>query len=163
MQQKTNPFSVRRVPKLRSIGQLFPNLSVIRGNTLFTNYALISFENTDLQEVGLYSLTRITRGGVRISNNPKLCYADTIDWDLITEQDVRPEVLVSLVRKVRASIGKLSQVRMTFGSDKPRGKNVFVHCCSWYGSFEEFRADVRDPTLGIPIDISRETTKLNHH
>lgn len=33
-----------------------------------------------LKEIGLKSLTTILRGGVRIEKNPKLCFADTINW-----------------------------------------------------------------------------------
>ncbi|XP_044591590.1 insulin-like receptor isoform X2 [Cotesia glomerata] len=74
-----------RVNGLRSIGQLFPNLTVIRGHSLFINYALVAFEMMHLQEVGLYSLTDILRGSVRFEKNPMLCYVDTIDWDIIAK------------------------------------------------------------------------------
>lgn len=36
-----------------------------------------------MQEIGLKSLTEITRGGVRIEKNAMLCYVDTIDWTAI--------------------------------------------------------------------------------
>lgn len=36
-----------------------------------------------MQEIGLKSLTEITRGGVRIEKNAMLCYVDTIDWPAI--------------------------------------------------------------------------------
>lgn len=35
------------------------------------------------QEIGLKSLTEISRGGVRIEKNPTLCFVDTIDWTKI--------------------------------------------------------------------------------
>ncbi|XP_011300657.1 insulin-like receptor [Fopius arisanus] len=72
-----------RVNGLKSIGRLFPNLAVIRGNSLFIDYALVAFEMMHLQEIGLHSLTDILRGGVRFEKNPALCYADTIDWNMI--------------------------------------------------------------------------------
>uniref|UniRef100_A0A0A9YBQ5 Tyrosine-protein kinase receptor n=2 Tax=Lygus hesperus TaxID=30085 RepID=A0A0A9YBQ5_LYGHE len=72
-----------RVQGLRSIGQIFPNLAVLRGSTLFLNYALVVFEMLHLQEIGLTSLTDILRGAVYIVKNPMLCFWDTIDWDLI--------------------------------------------------------------------------------
>ncbi|XP_037048464.1 insulin-like receptor [Bradysia coprophila] len=62
---------------------LFPNLRVIRGNRLMNNYALIIYHLPHLQEIGLKSLTTISRGFVRISKNPELCFADTIDWTYI--------------------------------------------------------------------------------
>lgn len=74
-----------RVNGLRSIGQLFPNLAVIRGHSLFINYALVAFEVMQLQEIGLHSLTDILRGSVRFEKNPSLCYADTIDWNIIAK------------------------------------------------------------------------------
>lgn len=72
-----------RVNGLRTLGDLFPNLSVIRGNTLFLNYALVAFEMMHLQELGLRSLTTILRGGVRLEKNPLLCYTHTVDWNRI--------------------------------------------------------------------------------
>ncbi|XP_011696536.1 PREDICTED: insulin-like receptor [Wasmannia auropunctata] len=72
-----------RVSGLRTVGHLFPNLAVIRGHSLFINYALVAFEMMHLQEIGLFSLTNILRGSVRFEKNPTLCYVDTIDWDII--------------------------------------------------------------------------------
>lgn len=40
-----------RVKGLKSIGKLFPNLSIIRGLELFKDYALIIYDMTHLQEV----------------------------------------------------------------------------------------------------------------
>ncbi|KAL0128719.1 hypothetical protein PUN28_003826 [Cardiocondyla obscurior] len=74
-----------RVSGLRTIGRLFPNLTVIRGHSLFINYALVAFEMMHLQEIGLHSLTNILRGSVRFEKNPTLCYVDTIDWDAIAK------------------------------------------------------------------------------
>nr|UTM63729.1 Insulin-like receptor [Riptortus pedestris] len=78
-----------RVNGLRSLGKLFPNLSVIRGNTLFVNYALVVFEMLHLQEIGLVSLTDILRGAVLFAKNPMLCFVDTIDWDQIAHNAKR--------------------------------------------------------------------------
>ncbi|KAK7866791.1 hypothetical protein R5R35_004211 [Gryllus longicercus] len=74
-----------RVNGLRTLSNLFPNLAVIRGYILFLNYALVAFEMMHLQEIGLYSLTDITRGSVRLEKNPQLCYVKTIDWELIAD------------------------------------------------------------------------------
>ncbi|XP_074651853.1 insulin-like peptide receptor [Tubulanus polymorphus] len=73
-----------RVYGLKSLRALLPNLTVIRGHNLFFNYALVAYEMPDLEDLGLYSLTAILRGAVRLEKNPKLCYVDTLDWDLIT-------------------------------------------------------------------------------
>ncbi|XP_042877824.1 insulin-like growth factor 1 receptor isoform X1 [Penaeus japonicus] len=75
---------VYRVRGLRSLGQLFPNLSVIRGSVRHQGYALIVYGVNDLEVIGLYSLTRILQGSVRIQNNFHLCYVHTVDWSLIT-------------------------------------------------------------------------------
>lgn len=73
-----------RIFGLTSLEQLFPNLSVIRGNTLFLGYAFTLYEMMDLQEIGLRNLTKIVHGSIRIEKNPRLCFVDTIDWNYIT-------------------------------------------------------------------------------
>lgn len=74
-----------RVYGLESLNELFPNLTVIRGNNLFFNYALVVFEMLQLREIGLHSLMNITRGAVRIEKNPDLCYLSTLDWSKILD------------------------------------------------------------------------------
>ncbi|XP_075887762.1 insulin-like growth factor 1b receptor isoform X2 [Nelusetta ayraudi] len=76
-----------RVSGLDSLSTLFPNLTVIRGRTLFYNYALVIFEMTSLKDIGLYNLRNITRGAMRIEKNPELCYLDSIDWSLIMDAE----------------------------------------------------------------------------
>ncbi|CAI9720557.1 putative molluscan insulin-related peptide(s) receptor [Octopus vulgaris] len=71
---------------LKTLRDLFPNLSVIRGQELFYNYALVAFEMPDLEEIGLSSLTVIQRGAVRFNKSPNLCYLETIDWSKITSE-----------------------------------------------------------------------------
>uniref|UniRef100_A0A672ZAB1 Tyrosine-protein kinase receptor n=1 Tax=Sphaeramia orbicularis TaxID=375764 RepID=A0A672ZAB1_9TELE len=74
-----------RVYGLESLSDLFPNLTVIRGNNLFFNYALVLFEMVQLREIGLHSLMNITRGAVRIEKNADLCYLSTLDWSKILD------------------------------------------------------------------------------
>ncbi|KAL7879359.1 hypothetical protein SRHO_G00016130 [Serrasalmus rhombeus] len=74
-----------RVYGLESLSNLFPNLTVIRGNNLFFNYALVLFEMLQLKEVGLHSMMNITRGAVRVEKNPDLCYLSTLDWSKILD------------------------------------------------------------------------------
>uniref|UniRef100_A0A3Q3LDT3 Tyrosine-protein kinase receptor n=1 Tax=Labrus bergylta TaxID=56723 RepID=A0A3Q3LDT3_9LABR len=74
-----------RVYGLDNLSDLFPNLSVIRGNNLFFNYALVIYEMLQLKELGLHSLVNITRGAVRIEKNPDLCYLATLDWSKILD------------------------------------------------------------------------------
>lgn len=71
----TQYLMVYRVTGLLSLAQLFPNLALIRGARskdylLLGELSLMIFDNHDLKEVGLYSLTNITRGSVLISKNP---------------------------------------------------------------------------------------------
>ncbi|XP_035903371.1 insulin-like receptor isoform X5 [Anopheles stephensi] len=75
-----------RVNGLQTLGQLFPNLTVIRGSELANNYALVVYELMHIKELGLTSLIDIQRGGVRIEKNPNLCHADTIDWKTIAPE-----------------------------------------------------------------------------
>lgn len=72
-----------RIKGLSSIGQLFPNLSVIRGMQLFRDHALIIFDMESLTTVGMESLTAIERGSVRIEHNDNLCFSNTINWEAI--------------------------------------------------------------------------------
>uniref|UniRef100_A0A3Q0RIU0 Tyrosine-protein kinase receptor n=1 Tax=Amphilophus citrinellus TaxID=61819 RepID=A0A3Q0RIU0_AMPCI len=74
-----------RVYGLETLSELFPNLTVIRGNNLFFNYAFVLYEMLQLKEVGLHSLMNITRGAVRIEKNPDLCYLATLDWSKILD------------------------------------------------------------------------------
>ncbi|XP_012150893.2 insulin receptor isoform X1 [Megachile rotundata] len=72
-----------RVNGLKSLSNLFPNLEVIRGNILLTDYSFMLYEMQNLQEIGLKNLREISRGSVRIEKNPSLCYTNTLNWDLI--------------------------------------------------------------------------------
>lgn len=85
-----------RVSGLRSIGQLFPNLAVIHGQNTFHSHALVIFEMSSLHEIGLYSLTDITHGTVRIDKNPSLCFVHTIDWDRIVHEKSEKNFIKSL-------------------------------------------------------------------
>lgn len=74
---------VFRVNGLTSLGRLFPNLAVIRGNELFLDYALVIYEVFHLEEIGLNSLLYIGRGAVRFEKNPLLCFTESVDWTRI--------------------------------------------------------------------------------
>jgi insulin receptor len=74
-----------RVSGLRSLAHLFPNLAVIRGASLFDQYALVAYEMFSLQDVALPKLAVIARGGVLLEKNPLLCYVNTVDWSRIVK------------------------------------------------------------------------------
>lgn len=88
LREITGHLLIYRVVGLRSVGQLFPNLTVIGGNVLFMDYALVIYEMVQLQEVGLHSLSTIVRGSVWINKNPNLCYVDTVDWEAIAKKGI---------------------------------------------------------------------------
>ncbi|XP_062453725.1 insulin receptor-related protein [Rhea pennata] len=83
-----------RVYGLESLRDLFPNLSVIRGTSLFFNYALVIFEMPHLRDIGLHSLTHVLRGSVRIERNQELCHISTIDWGLLLPDAVDNNYIV---------------------------------------------------------------------
>ncbi|XP_028649838.1 insulin receptor-related protein-like isoform X1 [Erpetoichthys calabaricus] len=82
-----------RVYGLESLRDLFPNLSVIRGNQLFFQYALVIFEMPHLRMIGLHSLTRIMRGAVRIEKNQELCHLSTVDWTLLMDSTENNDIV----------------------------------------------------------------------
>ncbi|XP_062122366.1 LOW QUALITY PROTEIN: insulin-like receptor [Drosophila sulfurigaster albostrigata] len=83
-----------RMSHLYSLSQLFPNLSVIRGNVRFESYALVVYSNPDLEDLSLTNLRAITNGGVRIEKNPKLCFVSTVNWDKILPLNATKDAVV---------------------------------------------------------------------
>lgn len=82
-----------RVTGLTTFAKLFPNLSVIRGRELVSNYALIIYEMLHLQKINLPNLTDILRGSVRIESNPNLCYTSTVNWETICKHTFTPHFI----------------------------------------------------------------------
>ncbi|OQV21587.1 Epidermal growth factor receptor [Hypsibius exemplaris] len=66
-------------PDLRSLSFL-RNLEFIHGRTLDEKFALSISTSQFLTSLGLDSLKRINGGGVRIVENRKLCFANTVSW-----------------------------------------------------------------------------------
>ncbi|XP_013134628.1 PREDICTED: insulin-like receptor [Papilio polytes] len=83
LREVTGYITIYRLMGVRNLGNLFPNLSVVRGMQLFKDYAIVVFDCQDLESLGLRSLTRVERGGVRIQQNDQLCYTNTVDWSRI--------------------------------------------------------------------------------
>ncbi|XP_013104155.2 insulin-like receptor [Stomoxys calcitrans] len=77
---------VYQVYYLRSLGQIFPNLRIIRGRTNFEGYGLLVYLNSHLEELALPKLTMIG-SGVRIDRNVMLCFVKTIDWTQIVRSN----------------------------------------------------------------------------
>lgn len=95
LREVTDYILIYRLKGVRNLGDLFPNLSVIRGLQLFKDFALVIFDNEGLESLGLRSLSRIERGAVRIQNNDHLCYANTIDWSRINVEGSENNVIRS--------------------------------------------------------------------
>jgi insulin receptor len=92
----TGTLKVHNVDFLLSIGSLFPNLAVIRGNSPNKGAALEISDNKMLSEIGLKSLRFIGKGNVRVVDNPNLCFAETIDWSVIAVNATENEVKASI-------------------------------------------------------------------
>ncbi|XP_055381241.1 insulin-like peptide receptor [Condylostylus longicornis] len=84
LREITEYLIIYNITGLTSLAALFPNLAIIRGKTVFHNYALSIYENPDLEEIGLKSLLSISRGHVFIDHCPKLCNADQVYWTRLT-------------------------------------------------------------------------------
>lgn len=82
-----------RVQGLSSLSQLFPNLAVIRGKELVSDYALVIYEMMQLQQIDLPKLSDILRGSVRIESNPNLCHVSTVNWEAICKNSFKPHFI----------------------------------------------------------------------
>ncbi|XP_066141360.1 insulin receptor-like isoform X2 [Euwallacea fornicatus] len=74
-----------RVKHLTSLGQLFPNLRMIRGVDLLAqeNVVLSVYDLPSMREIGTTKLSYIGRGYVKMGKVPNLCFANTVDWKRI--------------------------------------------------------------------------------
>lgn len=79
---------------LDSLRRMLPELRVIGGVNMVLHYSLVIYQNTDLREVGLDKLAEITNGGVRVAQNPNLCFASSINWRKLTKSEKINDVLV---------------------------------------------------------------------
>ncbi|CAJ0581229.1 unnamed protein product, partial [Mesorhabditis spiculigera] len=93
LREITGYLMIFQVGSLRTLSRIFPNLRVIGGNEMIMMYSLIVFQNDDLIEVNLPKLQTIRNGGVRISENPHLCFAQTVDWSYMVTGPVN-DILV---------------------------------------------------------------------
>ncbi|NXR00761.1 EGFR factor, partial [Sagittarius serpentarius] len=83
------------------------NLQIIRGNVLYDNsYALAVLSNyhmnktQGLRELPMKRLSEILNGGVKISNNPKLCNMDTVLWNDIIDTSKKPLTVLEFARNL---------------------------------------------------------------
>jgi hypothetical protein len=80
LREITGYFLFENVQGIKSLSSLFPNLQAIRGEILHHDFALVITHASDLENIGLVSLTYVANGNVRLENNANLSYIDTIDW-----------------------------------------------------------------------------------
>uniref|UniRef100_A0AC34Q5S6 Receptor protein-tyrosine kinase n=1 Tax=Panagrolaimus sp. JU765 TaxID=591449 RepID=A0AC34Q5S6_9BILA len=93
LREITGCILIFQVNGLTTLGKMFPNLRVIGGHSLIMNYALVIYQNPDLSNLGLSKLTVIRNGGVRITENPKLCFVRFINWDAILTGKIRDVIV----------------------------------------------------------------------
>ncbi|XP_032906398.1 epidermal growth factor receptor isoform X1 [Amblyraja radiata] len=76
----TGYFLIQSWPANYTDLQVFENLEIIRGRTLHHSHVSFAVVNLGISSLGLRSLKEISDGYVRIINNTKLCYVQTLNW-----------------------------------------------------------------------------------
>lgn len=79
----TDYLLIYRVKGLSSLRNLLPKLTLIRGSQLLFNaYALIIYENMQLERLDLWHLQAPRSGAIHITKNPLLCLhqSDLMRW-----------------------------------------------------------------------------------
>lgn len=74
---------MHHVDNVASIGDLFPNLAVIRAERLDNKYALQIADCQNIETIGLANLRYIGKGNIQIKENPSLCFVQTVSWKAI--------------------------------------------------------------------------------
>lgn len=82
-----------RVSGLQTIGQIFPNLRVIRAEEIFYGFGLVIYEVDDLQSISLANLNYLGYPIVA-GYNPQLCFLHTTDWSQVIPKRPEPPVPV---------------------------------------------------------------------
>uniref|UniRef100_A0A8B9T409 Receptor protein-tyrosine kinase n=1 Tax=Anas platyrhynchos TaxID=8839 RepID=A0A8B9T409_ANAPL len=108
------------------------NLQIIRGNVLYDNsFALAVLSNyhmnktQGLRELPMKRLSEILNGGVKISNNPKLCNMDTVLWNDIIDTSRKPLTVLDFASNL-STLTKVICAQQCSG--RCRGK-VPSDCC----------------------------------
>ncbi|KAL0901343.1 hypothetical protein ABMA27_006622 [Loxostege sticticalis] len=94
LREVTDFIKIYRAKGIRNLGDIFPNLTVVRGMQLYKDYAIVVYDSAHLESLGLRSLTKIERGAVRIQLNDRLCYTNTIDWSAIVGENDLPNIKI---------------------------------------------------------------------
>ena len=80
---------------VKSLDEIFPKLTIIRGDRLYQNYALTLFLSTQLLNLNFKSLKSIQRGSVFISRLSSTCYVRTINWNYIIKENKAPGLITT--------------------------------------------------------------------
>lgn len=93
LKEITGYLFVYRVERIKSLSEIMPNLTIVRGNELlYGEYSFVVFENPDLKNLGLYSLKAIQNGNLKVEKNSLLCYVDTVNWTPILSSAVTQKI-----------------------------------------------------------------------
>ncbi|XP_045443143.1 epidermal growth factor receptor isoform X2 [Pipistrellus kuhlii] len=76
----TGSLLIQAWPENRTDLHAFENLQIIRGRTKQHGRFSLAVVGVDIESLGLRSLREISDGDVVITNNPNLCYADSVAW-----------------------------------------------------------------------------------
>lgn len=108
----TGYFLIYSVTHLNSLGRMFPNMTIIRGQRLFFNYAFVIYETdlTDvriisdflktfnliyLPQISLRNLLKINRGSVKIDgNNNRLCLPKVLIRSLFLSPSIKSSIFL---------------------------------------------------------------------
>ncbi|KAK0422026.1 hypothetical protein QR680_007320 [Steinernema hermaphroditum] len=150
LREITGYLLVFQVNGLRSLGRMFPNLRIIGGQSMLMHYSLIIYQNYDLEDVGLTKLSVIKNGGVRITQNTKLCETRYIDWRLLTVgpvNDIRTEE--------EQAMGRCTQERVCDPKGQQNCSNVGGFTSCWNSKVCQKRCEYvayEDGTVGPGCD-----------
>lgn len=88
-----------RVKGLRSVGQLFPNLRVIRAEEQIYKYGLALYENEDMISINTPKLSYVG-AEVLAMVNPQLCYVDDfVSWAKIIKGGQPPMTFLNRAKE----------------------------------------------------------------
>lgn len=82
--------------QVKTLDQIFPKLSIIRGDQLYKNFSLIILLSTSLERLNLINLVSIERGSVFISRLYQACNLDTISWNYLTKDKNAQSPVITL-------------------------------------------------------------------
>ena len=83
----TDYLAIFQVHNVTNLGLLFPELSIIRGNRLIGDYALLVFFSNSLLEINLNNLVSIMHGSVYLRRLYHACYINTVNWNYIIKSE----------------------------------------------------------------------------